>query len=253
MNASESSLSATLVLASGSPRRMELLRNLGIVPFRFPTDIDETPQPGESSAALVERLARGKAEAGWLARNQLEIDPDELVVVLAADTVVDIHGETLGKPDSAADAKKMLLKLSGADHKVFTGTAVKVGDDLFSTVTQTTVRFRSLEPEDISWYVATEEPMDKAGAYGIQGKGSIFVEGIIGSYDNVVGLPVVSVDRLLRQAGLSIPQLASAIGDQLVPPVGLVDLSPTPDVPVSLDLIAPVANDGEATSEVAAP
>ncbi len=250
-------MSATLVLASGSPRRMELLRNLGIVPFRFPTDVDETPQPGESSAALVERLARAKAEAGWQARFQLEINPDELVVVLAADTVVDIHGETLGKPSSMAEAKKMLKALSGADHKVFTGSAVKVGDELFSTVTQTTVRFRSLDTNDIDWYVGTGEPMDKAGAYGIQGRGSVFVEGIIGSYDNVVGLPMVSVDRLLRQADLSIPQLASVVDEQLTPPCGLSELGDSVSDPagpaVRLDLVEPPVASGETSAEVARP
>ncbi len=235
---------------------MELLRNLGIIPFRFPTDVDETPRPGEPSAALVERLARAKAEAGWHARFELEIDSDEIVVVLAADTVVDIQGETLGKPASKAEAKRMLAALSGTDHKVFTGSAVKVGDSLFSTVTQTTVRFRQLDSEDIDWYVGTGEPMDKAGAYGIQGKGSAFVEGIIGSYDNVVGLPVVTVDRLLRQAGLSIPRLAEAGPEQLTPPTEFSEperLALSGGGVVELDLIEPPVDGTDAGAEVPMP
>lgn len=224
-------MSPTLVLASGSPRRLELLRRLGISPIRFPTDVDETPIVGETSAALVERLARLKAEAGWQARHQLDLDLDHALLVLAADTVVDVGGRTLGKPESRAEAKEMLELLSGTDHRVFTGVAVRSADDTLSTVTQTTVRFRALEPTDIEWYISTGEPMDKAGAYGIQGKGALLVEGVIGSYDNVVGLPVVSVDRLLRQIGCSLAELSTAKQSDETSSMGLTDIS---DIPRSL-------------------
>lgn len=182
--------SPTLVLASGSPRRREILDRLG---YRFlvrPVDIDETPHPAEGAHAYVERLAREKARA--LTR------PGE--VILAADTVVVLDGELLGKPCDANDATAMLLRLSGRDHQVSTGVAVLDvdRDHLAAEVETTTVRFAPLKPAEIAWYVASGEPMDKAGAYAIQGLGSLFVEAIDGNYSNVVGLPVPMAYRMLE-------------------------------------------------------
>lgn len=182
-----------LVLASGSPRRREILDALG---FRFavrPVGIDETPQDDEAPKAYVLRIAEAKAEAG--AR------PGELV--LAADTTVVEGGAILGKPDGEAEARRMLERLSGGEHEVHTAVALCDLDRALqvSIVETTRVRFAAMTPEEIAWYVATGEPLDKAGAYGVQGHGGLFVEAIEGSYSNVVGLPIATTYRLLRQAG----------------------------------------------------
>jgi len=185
-----------LVLASASPRRQELLRNAGISFIVQPADVDETPIPGESARDCAERLAREKALKIWRSR------PHD--VVLGADTVVVIDGEILGKPADAEDAARMLRKLSGREHQVITGVCVagiRAGADEAVTGSETTlVTVTAISEEEIREYVATGEPMDKAGAYAIQGIAARWIPRIEGDYSNVVGLPVAMVYRMLRQA-----------------------------------------------------
>ncbi len=175
-----------LVLASGSPRRRELLSQLGLTFATVAPDVDETPLPGERPIEMVRRLALAKAAA-------VAGDP-----VLAADTTVEIDGEIFGKPLDADDARRMLRRLSGRAHKVHTGVAVRAGSEVAVEVVTTIVTFVALQPAVIEWYVGTGEPLDKAGAYAIQGHGGIFVEHLRGSTSNVVGLPLTTVARLLR-------------------------------------------------------
>lgn len=184
----------TLILASGSPRRREVLERLGYAFTVRSVDIDETPRPDEPGHDYVERLAREKAQA--------ETRPGE--VVLAADTVVVLDGQLLGKPRDADDATAMIHCLAGRKHQVSTGIAVLEvnSDTLEVAVETTTVRFAPLKPAEVAWYVASGEPMDKAGAYAIQGLGSLFVEAIEGNYSNVVGLPVPRAYRMLTEAGV---------------------------------------------------
>ena len=175
-----------LVLASGSPRRRELLAQLGLTFDVVPADIDETPQPGERALALVRRLAAAKARA---------VDGDP---VLAADTIVEVDGEILGKPVDDADARRMLARLSARSHRVHTGVALRAGERVEVEVVTTIVTFVPLTPGAVDWYLGTGEPFDKAGAYAIQGAGGVFVDTIRGSVSNVVGLPLTTVARLLR-------------------------------------------------------
>ncbi len=183
-----------VILASQSPRRRELLSLVGIVHEVQPADIDETPLPGEQPVPHTERLARGKA-AVIAARA-----PDALVI--AADTIVVIDGELLGKPTGVTEARAMLGRLSGRTHEVCTAMAVAVGTDVRSEVVRVSVRFRALDDETITRYVDTGEPMDKAGAYGIQGYGATIVEHIEGDYFAVMGLSLVTVVKLAAQMGL---------------------------------------------------
>jgi septum formation protein len=178
-----------LVLASQSPRRRELLTAAGIAFRVHAANIDETPLPGESPVDYVRRLAREKAEAVPGA------------TVLGADTVVVIDGQMLGKPGSPEDAARMLRLLSGRRHEVVTGICLKGGEAIVDHDT-TAVYFARLTEQEILDYVASREPLDKAGGYAIQGLGSKFVERIEGSYSNVVGLPVSLVYRYLRGAGM---------------------------------------------------
>lgn len=184
-----------LVLASGSPRRVSLLREAGFEPVVAPQDVDETPLPGEPPKALVERLARLKATSALASAQAGD-------VVVAADTTVWFGESDLGKPKDDEDARHMLRMLSGATHHVSTGVCLAIAgpapDDarLASFVETTDVRFYELDEATIDAYVATGETSDKAGAYGIQGLGRTLVRGIDGDYFNVVGLPVA---RLLRE------------------------------------------------------
>ena len=187
-----------LVLASGSPRRRELLAGLGLEPQIRPMDIDESPLPEEKAERYVMRLAECKARAQY--------EPGELV--LAADTVVAVDGDLLGKPVDAEDAARMLRSLSGRAHQVLTGVSLLKPDrdptrppTVTTLVVTTEVFFHSLTDREIDWYVATGEPMDKAGAYAIQGLAAIFVDRLEGNYSNVVGLPLPAVYRLLLDAG----------------------------------------------------
>ena len=179
-----------IILASRSPRRAELLAAAGISFEVLAADIDETPHRNEAPAAYVERLAIAKARAVYRLR------PDARV--LGADTTVTIDGEILGKPYDAADAVRMLRLLNGRPHDVHTGVAIVSKTGVQSAVGTTRVWFDAMTDEDISWYVATGEPVDRAGAYAIQGFASRFIPRIEGSYSNVVGLPVALVSSILN-------------------------------------------------------
>ena len=192
------------VLASASPRRSQLLASVGVEPVVIPADVDETPNPGETSAVLVERLARTKAQtvASGLAPELVSNGP---VVVAGADTLVvdrladDANGSKplerlLGKPASDDEARAVLRSLSGRSHHVLTGVALCLVDgtevSTVSALDSTLVVFRSLSDEDVEWYIASGEHRGKAGSYGIQGKAALFVDRIEGSYQSVFGLPL---------------------------------------------------------------
>ena len=185
--------SPKLILASGSPRRRELLDRLGLVFVVRPVDVDESTQDGEDPTSYVERLARAKATAE--ARN------GELL--LAADTIVLLDREVLGKPSGPGEAGAMLRRLSGREHTVLTGVAVYDADTrrLEGATARSRVRVAALTDAEIDWYVSTGEPLDKAGAYAIQGLGALFVETVDGNYTNVVGLPLPLTYRLVARSG----------------------------------------------------
>ena len=190
------------ILASGSPRRRQLLEQIGLRGFAVrPTDADETLPDGIDPGAAVELLSRRKGEA---ARAQA-VEGD---LILSADTVVALDGAVLGKPADESDAARMLTALSGRTHQVFTGLTVACGADVRTVSEETAVTFRPLTAEEIAAYVRTGEPMDKAGAYGIQGYGALLVEGIRGDYYNVMGLPVCRLGGLLRELGVDCLALA---------------------------------------------
>ncbi len=178
-----------IVLASRSPRRAELLAAAGISFEVLAADIDESVKPGEDPAAYVQRLAIAKARA------VLALRPS--AVVLGADTTVTIDGLILGKPGNDSEATGMLRRLSGRVHDVFTGVALVDASGVRSGVARTRVWFDPVTDEDIAWYVASGEPVDRAGAYAIQGLASRFIPRIEGSYTNVVGLPVALVSSML--------------------------------------------------------
>lgn len=184
-----------IVLASQSPRRKELLGKMGLEFTTKAPEIDETALSGLPARQLVEALSREKAL--WAARQE---DPE--AIVIGSDTVVVRDGEILGKPASPAQAEEMLASLSGRSHEVCTGITVCQGDRVVSQVEVTQVTFRTLTPQEIARYVRTGEPMDKAGAYGIQGLGALLVEGIQGDYSAVVGLPVCRLGRILLDFGV---------------------------------------------------
>jgi septum formation protein len=178
-----------LVLASRSPRRAELLAAVGIEFTVRAGDVDETPLDGEAPRDYVLRIAETKARA---------VQPNDDEIVLAADTTVVLRNEIMGKPKDAADAARMLRALAGNRHEVITGICLKRGDHVVRDLASTAVWFALLSDTEIADYVASGEPMDKAGAYGIQGLASKFIDRIDGSYSNVVGLPVALTYRLLR-------------------------------------------------------
>jgi septum formation protein len=183
-----------LVLASASPRRQELLRNAGIAFEIQPAHIAEDPLPGESAKDCAERLAREKALA--VARQR----PND--AILGADTVVVIGDQILGKPVDAADATRMLRLLSGRTHQVITGVCLVTGGQWSVASETTSVAMSEISAEEIAEYILSGEPMDKAGAYAIQGVASRWIPRIEGDYSNVVGLPVARVYRMLRESGL---------------------------------------------------
>ena len=183
-----------VILASQSPRRRELLSLVGIEHEVQPADIDETPWPDEAPVPHTERLARGKAQV--IAARA----PDALVI--AADTIVVIDGAILGKPSDIPEARAMLRRLSGRTHEVCTAMAVACGDRIESAVVRVPVRFRALDDDTIARYVNTGEPMDKAGAYGIQGYGATIVEHLEGDYFAVMGLSLVTVVQLAERMGM---------------------------------------------------
>ena len=184
-----------IVLASQSPRRRELLVKMGLEFITKSPEIDEDAIGGLPAPELVKALSRAKAL--HVARDEA---PD--AIVIGSDTVVVLDGDILGKPASPQQAKKMLSALSGRSHEVYTGVTVCQGDRVVSRAEVTQVTFRRLDPEEIARYVRTGEPMDKAGAYGIQGYGALLVEGIRGDYSNVVGLPVCCLGRMLLDFGV---------------------------------------------------
>ncbi len=181
-----------IVLASGSPRRRELLGQMGISDFEvLPAKGEETAPNGLAPAELVQYLALQKAQEVAAMR------PDALVI--GADTIVVLDDVVLGKPKDEADAARMLSVLSGRSHEVYTGLAVLNGTQIYRHAECTKVDFRTLTEKEIADYIATGEPMDKAGAYGIQGRACVFIRGIQGDYYNVVGLPVCALHELLDQ------------------------------------------------------
>ena len=182
-----------ITLASASPRRLDVLRQLGVEPHVAPADVDESYLEGESPAEHVERLARKKAEAVAVR--------DRRTVVIGGDTVV-VHGDVvLGKPSSEEDAVSMLLSLAGSTHDVLSGLALCRDGHVATGVSSTVVRMRPFDEAVARAYVATEEPMDKAGGYGIQGLGAALVAGIEGDYYSVVGFPVGLFVELVERVG----------------------------------------------------
>ncbi|MEI6813329.1 MAG: Maf family protein [bacterium] len=184
-----------VILASASPRRRELLALVGIVHEVRPADIDESLWPGETPVGHSERLARGKAHAIAAAAGD--------AVVIAADTIVVVDGDILGKPKDVAHATEMLRRLSGRQHTVYTAIAVARGERTESAVEAVEVVFRALSDSEIAEYIATGEPMDKAGAYGIQGFGATIVERVDGDYFSVMGLGMRRLVALLERVGVT--------------------------------------------------
>jgi len=191
-----------LVLASGSPRRRELLAVLGIPCRVVPSGLDERQLPGENAAGFAERAARDKALAVAAAIDGLP--------VLGSDTVVEVGGMALGKPVDEHDAVAMLRRLAGRVHHVHTGVALAAGERCESLVDTAAVRFLPLDDALIRWYVATGEPMDKAGAYAVQGRGGLLVESIEGSPSTVIGLPVHRLPELFARCGLDFWRLTGS-------------------------------------------
>jgi septum formation protein len=195
-----------IYLASRSPRRRELLTQMGIAfdtvvfreGLRADNETDETPHPGEDPVAYVERVARAKAEHGLkiVYERKLPLRP-----ILSADTTLEFAGEIIGKPLDMPDAIAILKRLSGQTHRVLTGVAVKYQGRTEFVLSSSEVRFRHLDEDEIRHYVISGEPMDKAGAYGIQGRAGMFVEHLAGSFTGVMGLPVCETGELLKKLG----------------------------------------------------
>lgn len=194
----------TIYLASKSPRRKELLRQIGVpfelLPLReYPIDrrdVDESPLPNENPVDYVRRIARIKAEAACRIMQSRRL-PQR--VVLAADTTVTLDGEIFAKPEDAADAVRMLQRFSGKVHQVLTAVAVSDGRELKEILSTSDVTFRTLTEAEIRAYVATGEPLDKAGAYGLQGRAAVFVSHLSGSFSSVIGLPLAETWSLLKE------------------------------------------------------
>jgi septum formation protein len=186
--------SCKVVLASSSPRRRELLNLIGIAHEVRPANLDESMRPRETPRRHAERLARDKASAVAMR------DPD--LITIAADTIVVINRKVLGKPADKEEAARMLAMLSGKEHTVISAVAVSRGKKLRSAIEEVKVKFRRLREEEIDAYIATGEPMDKAGAYGIQGFGATIVERVEGDYFAVMGLPLVRLIGLMRDVGV---------------------------------------------------
>jgi len=186
-----------IVLASQSPRRRQLLGQMGLEFTTQSPEIDEAAFQGRDARDLVQILSREKAR--WIAG---QVDPETLVI--GADTVVVRDGEILGKPKGEEEARAMLASLSGRTHQVCTGVTVCRGDKVLTQVEETQVTFRPLTDQEIRQYVSTGEPMDKAGAYGAQGYASLFVEGITGDFFNVMGLPLCRLGKMLAEVGVKL-------------------------------------------------
>lgn len=201
-----------LILASASPRRAGLLTRMGLKFNSLPVDIDETPRAGEPPADYVLRLAREKAAEGY--RRICASDPAAAdALVLGSDTTVVLAGRSLGKPADKAEAARVLAQLSGQTHEVMTAVALADREGIRARLSVTRVTFRDLSAAEIHAYCETGEPLDKAGSYGIQGRGGIFVIRIQGSYSTVVGLPMDLTAEMLAEAGLTVWQQWSVAGD----------------------------------------
>ena len=195
-----------IYLASRSPRRRELLTQMGIAfdtvvfreGLRADNETDETPHPGEDPVAYVERVARVKAEHGLKIVHERKLP---LRPILSADTTLEFDGEIIGKPLDMPDAMAILKRLSGQTHRVLTGVAVNFQGRTEFVLSSSEVRFRQLDEDEIRHYVISGEPMDKAGAYGIQGRAGMFVEHLAGSFTGVMGLPVCETGELLKKMG----------------------------------------------------
>lgn len=187
------SLSAPLILASASPRRQELLRFVGLKFKTIPAHLNEDYIEGESPREHVKRLSQDKAIA--IAKKY----PN--AVVLGADTIVVIDKSILGKPENKYQARKMLRKLSGREHKVYTGFTIaqEASKICYTNVVLSAVKFKKISPQELEWYVASDEPYDKAGGYAVQGRGAYFIQSIRGSYTNVIGLPLCEVLETLKK------------------------------------------------------
>ncbi|MES1928605.1 Maf-like protein [Salinisphaera dokdonensis CL-ES53] len=189
-------MTRTIVLASSSPQRARLLAQLGLTHETIAADIDETPREGEPAEALAERLARGKAEA--IAHEQRD------ALVLGSDTVVALGERLYGKPRDDADADRMLASLSGQTHRVVSGVALCTGGRTVSRVAISEVSMREISAGERAGYIASGEPMGKAGGYAIQGLGAVFIARLDGSYSSVMGLPLFETAALLRDAGIDV-------------------------------------------------
>lgn len=190
-----------IYLASQSPRRRELLTQIGVGYSVLTVDVDESRHPGEPAPEYVRRLALAKAAAGWAGLGAAGLPP---LPVLGADTIVVVDADVLGKPADAGAARAMLERLSGRSHQVLTGVALHGGAGAQVSVSSTEVWFRRLDAAEIDRYWASGEPRDKAGAYAIQGLAAVFVERIAGSYSGVVGLPLFETAALLRSGGVAV-------------------------------------------------
>ena len=201
----------TIYLASASPRRREILVSLGFQPVLLVAETDETALPGEAVADYVARMARQKN----VAARQLAAQRGLALAqpLLSADTVVALDNAILGKPRDAAHARELLESLSGREHQVWTAVCVSLGGQTLEAAQRSDVRFKELSAQEIAAYIASGEPLDKAGAYGIQGIGGVFVAHLSGSFSGVMGLPVFETVQLLRQLGAPVPPFAEAIVD----------------------------------------
>ena len=199
----------TIYLASASPRRREILVSLGFQPVLLVAETDETARPGEAVADYVARMARQKN----VAARQLAAQRGLALAqpLLSADTVVALDNAILGKPRDAAHARELLESLSGREHQVWTAVCVSLGGQTLEAAQRSDVRFKELSAQEIAAYIASGEPLDKAGAYGIQGIGGVFVAHLSGSFSGVMGLPVFETVQLLRQLGSPVPPFAEAI------------------------------------------
>jgi septum formation protein len=194
-------MNSSIYLASRSPRRAELLQQIGVRFTVLPSDIDESQLSHEVPADYVLRLARTKSQACVAALSQQGLP---LLPVLAADTTVSVDGEILGKPESADDAARMLRLMSGRRHEVLTGLSVATPQGVEALLSITQVEVAALTQNEIEAYIATGEPFDKAGAYGIQGLAGAFIKRIEGSYSGVMGLPIYETAQLLKRAGVPV-------------------------------------------------
>ena len=201
----------TIYLASASPRRREILVSLGFQPVLLTAEIDETVLPGEAVEDYVSRMARQKNAAARQLATQRGLALAQ--PLLSADTVVALDNAILGKPRDAAHARELLESLSGREHQVWTAVCVSLGGQTLEAAQRSDVRFKELSTQEIAAYIASGEPLDKAGAYGIQGIGGVFVAHLSGSFSGVMGLPVFETVQLLRQLGAPVPPFAEAIVD----------------------------------------